>query len=55
MNVQQKTSETRRKIAWIFAIALGIALGYFIKKMHVGLMLGLIIGLLSSNLISKNK
>ncbi len=55
MNTQQNPSETRRKLAWIFAIGLGVALGFLIKKMHIGLMLGLIIGLLSSNLINKNK
>ncbi len=54
MKAQQKPNETRRKLAWIFSISLGILLGFFINKLHVGLMLGVIIGLLSSNLYNKN-
>ncbi len=46
MKTQQKPNETRRKLAWIFSISIGILLGFFIKKLHVGLMLGVIIGLL---------
>lgn len=55
MKAVQKPNETRRKLAWIFSITLGILLGFFIKKLHVGLMLGLIIGILSSNLYNKSK
>ena len=53
MKVQQRPSETRRKLAWIFAISLGLVLGIFIKKLHVGLILGLVIGLMASNMINK--
>jgi len=38
----------RGDIALIFSIILGLGLGFFIKRMTIGLLLGLAIGLMAS-------
>lgn len=49
----QKTNETRRQLAWILAITTGLVLGFFIKKVHIGLLIGLALGLLASGLLRR--
>jgi uncharacterized membrane protein (UPF0136 family) len=43
-------SEGRRNIALVFSILLGLAIGFFIKRVQVGLLIGLVIGLIASGL-----
>jgi hypothetical protein len=45
----------RRRIGFLFLIIIGVALGFLIKNVKVGLLLGLIIGLLAGSLGSKSK
>jgi hypothetical protein len=41
----------RREIGFILAIALGLLLGFFIKRVRIGLLIGLLLGILASGLI----
>jgi F0F1-type ATP synthase assembly protein I len=43
----------RGEVALIFSIILGLGIGFLIKKVHIGLLLGLIIGLLASVMVRK--
>lgn len=40
----------RRNIGFALAILIGLAIGFFIKKVHIGLLIGLFLGLLASGL-----
>ena len=44
MSKQNKPSARRGEAAFIFAIVLGLALGILIKRVRLGIILGLIIG-----------
>lgn len=44
MNNERKPSVRRGEMAFMFAIVLGLMLGIFIKKIRIGLILGLILG-----------
>jgi hypothetical protein len=44
MSSERKPSAKRGDMAFIFAIILGLAVGIFIKKVRVGLMIGLVLG-----------
>lgn len=46
-------NKTRGNIAFVFAIVLGYALGLLIKRVHIGLILGLAIGLLASGILRR--
>ena len=46
------SSQRRREIGFIVAIVLGLLLGFFIKRVRVGLLIGLVLGFLASGLIS---
>ena len=52
MNVKQP-SNTRGTIAFVFIVLLGYALGILIKRVHIGLIIGLAIGLLASGIMRK--
>jgi|GWRWMinimDraft_13_1066021.scaffolds.fasta_scaffold06065_2 preprotein translocase subunit SecF len=43
----------RGTVAMVFAIILGLGIGFLIKKVHIGLLIGLVIGLMSSVMIRK--
>jgi hypothetical protein len=45
----------RRKIGFFFLIVIGLVLGFAIKNVEVGLIIGLAIGLLAASLVSKGK
>jgi uncharacterized membrane protein (UPF0136 family) len=47
---EQKPDETRGSVALIFIIVIGLIIGYFIKRVQVGLIIGLALGLLGSGL-----
>ena len=43
-------SETRRKMAWIIVIIFGLVIGMLIKRVSVGLLIGVVLGLLAASL-----
>lgn len=40
-------SETRRKMAWIIVIIVGLVIGMFLKRVSAGLLIGVVLGLLA--------
>ncbi|MES2882704.1 MAG: hypothetical protein V4676_11185 [Bacteroidota bacterium] len=50
---QKKPDKQRGRIGFAFAIIIGLSIGIFIKRVHIGLMIGLAIGLLSSVLVRR--
>ena len=53
MRPARKPDNTRGTITFVFVILLGYAIGLLIKRVHIGLILGLVIGLLASGLLRK--
>lgn len=53
MSTPQKPDRTRGNIAFIFVIVLGLIIGFFIKRVAVGLIIGLALGLLGSSLVKR--
>jgi F0F1-type ATP synthase assembly protein I len=43
----------RGDVALIFAIILGLGIGFLIKKVHIGLLIGLAIGLMASVMLRR--
>lgn len=48
-----KPDEKRGNVAFVFIIVLGLVIGFLIKRVHIGLLIGLTLGLLSSGLLRK--
>ena len=46
MSGQQKPDVRRGEMAFIFAIILGLALGFLIKRVRVGILIGLVLGIM---------
>ena len=46
MAVQKKPDTKRGEVAFIFAIVLGLILGFLIKRIKVGIIIGIVFGLL---------
>jgi hypothetical protein len=51
---EQRSDVTRRNIAGIFAIVLGLALGLFIRRIKIGLIVGIVLGFIVYSLLRKN-
>ena len=49
----KKPDEKRGSIAFGFLILLGLVIGFLIKRVHIGLILGLAMGLLASGILRK--
>jgi hypothetical protein len=49
----RKTDTKRGNIAFMFVIVLGIVLGIFIRRVQLGLIIGLALGLLGSGLVKR--
>jgi hypothetical protein len=49
----KKPDQTRGNIAFVFIVLLGYLLGFLIKKVHIGLILGLAFGLLASGIMRR--
>ncbi len=49
----EKPNGTRGMIAFALLMILGLVIGYFLKRMTIGLLLGLAFGLLGSNFLKK--
>jgi uncharacterized membrane protein (UPF0136 family) len=48
-----KPDEKRGGIAFVFLIIVGLAIGFLIKRVHVGLLIGLALGLFASGILRK--
>lgn len=48
-----KPDEKRGGIAFAFIIVVGLVIGFLIKRVHVGLLMGLVLGLLASGMLRK--
>lgn len=46
MSDQRKSNVKRGEMAFIFAIVIGLAVGIFIKRVRIGLLIGLVLGVL---------
>lgn len=49
----QKPDQMRGKITLILLLVIGFGIGFLIKRVHIGLLIGLALGLLSSGLLRK--
>ncbi len=52
---EKKTDSNRAYIAFAFVVLLGYIIGIFIKKVPLGLMIGLVLGLLGSGLLRRRR
>lgn len=50
---EKKPNSNRGYIAFVFVVLLGYAIGLFIKKVPLGLLIGLVLGLLGSGLLKR--
>lgn len=50
---EKKPDSNRGYIAFVLVVALGYALGFFLKKVTLGLIIGLALGLLGSGFLRK--
>ncbi|HJW18360.1 MAG TPA: hypothetical protein VJ499_14615 [Flavisolibacter sp.] len=50
---EKKPDQTRGTIAFFFVILLGLVIGIFIRRVQVGLIIGLALGLLGSNMLKR--
>jgi len=50
---ERKPDQKRGTIAFAFVIILGLVIGIFIRRVQVGLIIGLVLGLLGSNLLRR--
>ncbi len=48
-----KRDNTRLNMSAALCIGLGLLIGFMIKKVHIGLLIGLALGLLGGGLLSK--
>jgi hypothetical protein len=55
MDSQKKADHVRRDIAGVFAIVLGLVIGLFIRRIKVGLLIGVVLGLIAISLFRKNR
>ena len=46
---------TRLRMSAALCIVLGLVIGFLIKRVHIGLLIGLALGLLSGGLLTKRK
>lgn len=42
--MSSKVDANRRDLAWVVTIILGLAIGFFIKRVHIGLLIGVVLG-----------
>ena len=53
MDREQQADITRRNIAAIAAIVLGLAIGIFIKRIRIGLLIGIVLGFIAISLLKE--
>ena len=49
----RRPDEKRKATAFIFVIVLGLVIGILIKRVHIGLLIGLVLGVLGSSLLKR--
>ena len=52
---ERKTDSNRGYIAFVFVVLLGYILGFFLKKVTLGLVVGLVLGILGSGLLRRRR
>lgn len=52
---EKKTDSNRGYIAFVFVVLLGYVIGFFLKKVTLGLVIGLVLGLLGSGLLRRRR
>ena len=52
---KKQESRPRLTIVAILCIVIGLVIGFEIKRVHIGLLIGLTLGLLSGNMLRKGK
>ncbi|WP_343674480.1 hypothetical protein [Chitinophaga sp.] len=55
MATQKQPNRSRLSMAAIVCIIIGLVIGFEIKRVHIGLLIGLALGLLSGNMLSRRK
>ncbi|WP_177318529.1 hypothetical protein [Chitinophaga sancti] len=55
MAEQKQPPRSRLTMTAILCIVIGLAIGFEIKRLHIGLLIGLALGLLSGNMLAKRK
>jgi hypothetical protein len=53
MGKKEENNRPRLTIVGIMCIVIGLVIGFEIKRVHIGLLIGLALGLLSGNLLKK--
>lgn len=53
--MSSKPDNKRAGIAFAFIIVIGVVIGFLIKRVHIGLIIGLALGLLGSGLMRRRK
>ncbi|HYO20920.1 MAG TPA: hypothetical protein VER36_00860 [Flavisolibacter sp.] len=51
--VQKKPDSNRGYIAFVFVVILGYVIGFFLKKVTLGLVIGLVLGILGAGLLRR--
>lgn len=52
---EKKPDDNRAFIAFAFVVVLGYVIGFFLKKVTLGLVIGLVLGVLGSGLLRRRK
>lgn len=52
---EKKTDNNRGYIAFVFVVILGYVIGFFLKKVTLGLVIGLVLGILGSGLLRRRR
>ena len=53
--MSDKPDQKRGGIAFFVIIILGLVIGFLIKRVHIGLLIGLVMGLLASGLMRRRQ
>jgi uncharacterized membrane protein (UPF0136 family) len=53
--MQTNPDQTRANIAFVLLIVIGLAIGFLIKRVHIGLIIGLGLGLMASGMLRRRK
>jgi uncharacterized membrane protein (UPF0136 family) len=52
---EKKPDSNRGYIAFVFVVLLGYIIGFFLKKVTLGLVIGLVLGILGAGLLKRRK
>ena len=53
--MQHKPDQKRGNIAFVFLIIVGLVIGFLIKRVHIGLLIGLSLGFLASGILRRRR